>query len=79
MIIQDVILSKYHAFECLKRLRDGAELTVQFESKKAFLNMFKNDEFEMNYNLAQLYSDLGFLNCTGGNLELKERHYLLIK
>lgn len=73
------LISQTHALHCLKMLREGAELTIQLESKKAIINMFKADEFEMNYDLANLYKELGLLVCTGGNLDLKERHFYFIK
>ncbi|MCY4781773.1 hypothetical protein ORI89_19155 [Sphingobacterium sp. UT-1RO-CII-1] len=73
------MISRAHAKKCLQILRTGAELTIQLSAKRAIIDMFGSNEFEMKYELAKAYEELGLLVCTGGNLELKERHFYLIK
>ncbi|WP_313266523.1 hypothetical protein [Sphingobacterium sp.] len=76
-IKSDSLISQSHAHKALQLLLEGGELTFRFEERKAIINMFKENEFEMNYDVAKCYVELGLLACTGGNFELKERHYLL--
>ncbi|GEM_PF-2295118 len=77
-IKSDLLISQSRAHKCLKLLLEGGELTIKIADKKAIINMFKENEFEMNYDIAKCYCELGLLNCIGGNIELKERHYLFI-
>jgi len=76
-IKSDSLISQAHAHKALKLLLEGGELTFKFDERKAIINMFKENEFEMNYDVAKCYVELGLLCCTGGNFELIERNYLL--
>ncbi|MDR2274332.1 MAG: hypothetical protein LBF27_25720 [Sphingobacterium sp.] len=77
-IKSDLLISQPHAHECLKLLLEGGELTIKISEKKAIINMYKENEFEMNFDVAKCYLELGLLNCTGGSFEYNERHYYFV-
>lgn len=59
------------------KIRRGSELTICVDEKYAYLDMFTKDEIKINYDLARAYVEIGLVTCIGGNIENRERKYVV--
>jgi len=61
--------------EATTRLINGAELTICYKEKEAYINKIRPDCIKIDYEIARAWVAFGIVGQDTGNLETGEEHY----